>query len=92
MGTCWRPKRCKNISKLNWSRRPEAGVDPFFTHTLVVSGKVLSSPTNFEPAGDDLAEVAKGKDPAAVLADRAKKVTDALLAQIEDAEPDAPAA
>jgi hypothetical protein len=36
---------------------------PFFNHTIVVGGKVLSSRTNYEPAGDDLARVTVEKMP-----------------------------
>jgi DGQHR domain-containing protein len=67
------------LARINWAKEAVEGKQPFFNHTIVVGGKVLSSRTNFEPAGDDLARVALGEDPVAVMKER----HEAFAAEVE---------
>jgi DGQHR domain-containing protein len=70
------------MAPLNWSKGTVGDKPPFFSHTILVGGKVLSSRTNFEPAGHDLARVARGESPEAVMEDR----RDAFVASMEEAK------
>jgi DNA sulfur modification protein DndB len=66
------------MAKLNWSKGAVDEKPPFFSHTIIVGGKVLSSRTNFEPAGHDLARVVRGDDPATVMGERRNAFVESL--------------
>jgi len=70
------------LAKINWSKETVGDTPPFFNHTIIVGGKVLSSRTNYEPAGQDLARVALGEDAAAVTEERHA----AFVQQVEEAK------
>jgi hypothetical protein len=70
----------ERMVKLNWSKESVDEKPPFFSHTIIVGGKVLSSRTNFEPAGHDLARVVRGDDPTTVMAERRQ----AFVASMEE--------
>jgi DGQHR domain-containing protein len=72
------------LAPINWAKEKVDAKAPFFNHTIVVGGKVLSSRTNYEPAGDDLARVVLGDDPAAVMKDR----HEAFAAEVEQQKAD----
>lgn len=70
------------MSKVNWAKAPVNGKQPFFDYTIIVGGKVLSSRTNFEPAGYDLARVAVGEDPETVMRERLEE----FVKQVEESK------
>lgn len=70
------------LATINWSKETVEDKPPFFDHTIIVGGKVLSSRTNYEPAGQDLARVALGEDVAKIMQER----HEAFVKQLNEAK------